>query len=254
VARYQGEWSYYKIISYSDRAKYLNNVNKGLFFFWSSYLFEYLIFLQHADTIYSVTERRQYMYLHVNDEIGIYGMTRFSVALKKFSLIWRRNHCRWRAAKCGPMLHVLGAQGLWAGRDLYRATPAVTRDLGFSGLIRRTAPISRLLRHTWGCGGSILTRILTGRHAGLTLYILYVLLSICMKLLDSEIWRFVPPVHVVLVICSTSWFTKCWHPHDIIMNHTLHFFCVLTLPTITCIKAILPTLDVIFHMPDFCSQ
>ena len=24
--------------------------------------------------------------------------------------------------------------------DLYRATPAVTQDLGFSGLIRRTAP------------------------------------------------------------------------------------------------------------------
>ena len=34
---------------------------------------------------------------------------------------------------------MLGAQGLWAGRDLYRATPAATRDLGFSGLIRRTA-------------------------------------------------------------------------------------------------------------------
>jgi hypothetical protein len=31
-----------------------------------------------------------------------------------------------------------------------------------SGLIRRTAPFSRLLRHTRGCGGSILTRILTG--------------------------------------------------------------------------------------------
>jgi hypothetical protein len=48
---------------------------------------------------------------------------------------------------------------LW---DLYRATPAVTRDLGFSGLIRRTAPISHLLRHAWECGGPILTRILTG--------------------------------------------------------------------------------------------
>jgi hypothetical protein len=54
-------------------------------------------------------------------------------------------------------------QGLWAGRDLDGATPAVTRDLGFSGLIRRTAPFSRLLRHTrpWGCGESLLTRILT---------------------------------------------------------------------------------------------
>jgi hypothetical protein len=57
---------------------------------------------------------------------------------------------------------MLGAQGLWTGRDLYRATSAVTRDLGFSGLIRRTAPISRLLWHTWRCGESILTWILTG--------------------------------------------------------------------------------------------
>jgi hypothetical protein len=84
----------------------------------------------------------------------------FYVPLKNFSLIWRRHHCRWRAAKFRPML---GAQGLWAGRNLYCDTPAVTRDLGFSGLIRRTAPFSRLLRHTRGCGGSILTRILTGQ-------------------------------------------------------------------------------------------
>jgi hypothetical protein len=57
---------------------------------------------------------------------------------------------------------MLGAQGFWAGRDLYRATLAVTRDVGFSGIIRRTAPISHLLRHTRGCGWSILTQILTG--------------------------------------------------------------------------------------------
>jgi hypothetical protein len=75
------------------------------------------------------------------------------------SLTWRRHHCRWRDAKFRPML---GAQGLWAGRNFYRATSAVTRDLDFSGLIRRTTPFSRLLRHTRGCGGSILTRILTG--------------------------------------------------------------------------------------------
>jgi hypothetical protein len=87
---------------------------------------------------------------------------RFYVPLKNFSLIWRRHHCRWRAAKFRP---ILGAQGLWAGRDLYRATPAVTWDLSFSGLIRRTASFSCLLRHTRGCGGSILTRILTGSEA-----------------------------------------------------------------------------------------
>jgi hypothetical protein len=67
--------------------------------------------------------------------------------------------CRWRAAKFRPML---GAQGLLEGRDLYRATPAMTRDLGFSGLIRRTTPTSRPLRHVWGCGGPLLTRIFTG--------------------------------------------------------------------------------------------
>ena len=76
----------------------------------------------------------------------------FYVLLKNISLMWRRHHYQWRAAKFRSML---GAQGLWAGRDLYRATPAVTRGLGFSGLIRRTAQFSRLLRHTRGCGGSM---------------------------------------------------------------------------------------------------
>jgi hypothetical protein len=65
----------------------------------------------------------------------VYDYLQFYVPLKNFSLIWRRHHCRWRAAKFRPML---GAQGLWAGRDLYRATPALTRGLGFSSLIRRT--------------------------------------------------------------------------------------------------------------------
>jgi hypothetical protein len=78
---------------------------------------------------------------------------------QEFLLTWKRHHYRWRAAKFRP---TLGAQGLWAGKDLYRATPAVTRGLGFPGLIRRTAPFSSLLRHTRGCGGSILTRILSG--------------------------------------------------------------------------------------------
>ena len=38
-------------------------------------------------------------------------------------------HCRWRAIKCRSML---GANCPWAGRDLYRATSAVTRDLAFA--------------------------------------------------------------------------------------------------------------------------
>jgi hypothetical protein len=55
-----------------------------------------------------------------------------------------------------------GLQNLGRGRDLFHATPAVTRDLGFSSLLRRVAPFSHLLRHTRGCEASILTRILTG--------------------------------------------------------------------------------------------
>jgi hypothetical protein len=84
------------------------------------------------------------------------------VPLKNFSLTWKRHHYRWRATKFRPML---GVQGLWAGRDLYRTAPAVTPDLGFSGLIRKTAPFSCLLWHIKSCGGSILTRILTGTHS-----------------------------------------------------------------------------------------
>jgi hypothetical protein len=73
---------------------------------------------------------------------------------------WIRHHYWWRAA---TFRHMLDAQGLWAGRDLYRATPAATWGLGFPGLIRRTAyPFSRLLRHTRGCWGPILTLTLTG--------------------------------------------------------------------------------------------
>jgi hypothetical protein len=56
---------------------------------------------------------------------------------------------------------MLGARGLWAERDLYRATPAVTRGLGFSSLIQRTVPFSHLLRHARGCWWPILAHILT---------------------------------------------------------------------------------------------
>jgi hypothetical protein len=58
----------------------------------------------------------------------------FYVPLKNISLIWRRHHYRWRAAKFRPML---GAHG---------------------------SPFSSLLRYIRGCGGTILTRILTGMY------------------------------------------------------------------------------------------
>ena len=48
-----------------------------------------------------------------------------------------------------------------AGRDLYRATPAVTRDLGFCGLVRRTAQTSSPFTTSKGYLGPIFTQILT---------------------------------------------------------------------------------------------
>ena len=44
--------------------------------------------------------------------------------------VWGRHHCRWRDAQCRPLL---GTGGFWM-------EAAVTRGLGFCGLIRGTAP------------------------------------------------------------------------------------------------------------------
>jgi hypothetical protein len=86
----------------------------------------------------------------------------FCVTLQNLSFNWRRYHYLWKAAKFKP---TLGAQDLWAGRDLYRVTPAVTRGLDFFGLIQKTAPFSHLLRHARCCWGLLLTRILTCPHS-----------------------------------------------------------------------------------------
>ena len=40
--------------------------------------------------------------------------------------------------------------GIWAGRDLYRAKPVMTRDLGLHGLIRKTGPFSCVFRQAKG--------------------------------------------------------------------------------------------------------
>jgi hypothetical protein len=86
----------------------------------------------------------------------------FYVPLENLSLIWRRHHCRWRAAK---FRSVLGVPSHWTERGLHRATPDVTQSLVISGLTRRTTLFSRLLRHARGCWGSILFQILTGPHS-----------------------------------------------------------------------------------------
>jgi hypothetical protein len=84
--------------------------------------------------------------------IWLIDYLRFYVPLKNLSLIWKRHHCRWRAAKSKFMFDAC----LSAGMDLYCATPVSTHGFGFPSLIRKTAPF------TWGCGGFILTRVLTG--------------------------------------------------------------------------------------------
>ena len=58
----------------------------------------------------------------------------YYVSLKNFSLMRRRHKYRWK----GCIIWAY-ARSLWAGKDLYRATPALTRELGFSSLIRRAA-------------------------------------------------------------------------------------------------------------------
>jgi hypothetical protein len=143
----------------------------------------------------------------------------FYAPLKNFSLIRGRHHCRWRAAKFRPML---GAQGLWAGRDLYRATPAETRDLGFSGLIRRTAPLSCLLRHARGCGEPILTRILTGtlqQCIGVIHEFGFMLVCICTALHALECG----PFHLDALYCT---YDPPWPPTPLVQNFDLFQFRV----------------------------
>jgi hypothetical protein len=70
-----------------------------------------------------------------NDQDGFFFVCLFIATRAIFQLSGGCHHCRWQGCKFRPML---GAQGLWAGRDLYRATPTVTRDLGLYGLIRKT--------------------------------------------------------------------------------------------------------------------
>jgi hypothetical protein len=59
----------------------------------------------------------------------------FIAARAIFQLSGDCHHYRWLGCKFRPML---GTQGLWAGRDLYRTTPTAIRGLGLYGLIRKT--------------------------------------------------------------------------------------------------------------------
>jgi hypothetical protein len=107
-----------------------------------------------------------YAYLHivVCPLIGenLVGCLLFYIPLNNISLIWRRHHCRWRAAKLRSML---GAQSLGAGRGLH-----MPHLLRYGALVSHLKdlppPFIRLIhvRHTRGCGESILTGILSPFH------------------------------------------------------------------------------------------
>jgi hypothetical protein len=84
------------------------------------------------------------------------------VPLKNFSLtcIWRRHRCWWRAVRFRPMLRAFEHERVFIVPSLLWHRASV-----FSGLIRRTIPLSCLLLHEKGCWRPILTRILTGIHS-----------------------------------------------------------------------------------------
>ena len=73
------------------------------------------------------------------------------VPLEDISLPWWRHHWRWRDAEFRSLL--LHTYVHWAGRDLYRATLAVTQSLGFCVLMlsypkEDPSFVGRLLRRT----------------------------------------------------------------------------------------------------------
>ena len=132
-------WCYSGLDKDGFEKKFINNEIGKNIFSWS-----------HSLTQFSM---RMSMSVEISKFIGvlcwliIYGFMS-NPAQEYFSYMEMsvsHHHCLWKAAQFRPML---GAQDLWAERDLYRATPTVTRYLNFSGLIRRTAPFNHLLRHT----------------------------------------------------------------------------------------------------------
>ena len=99
------------------------------------------------------------LYVYTSNESRIHRKLRwFSdvlVRLENISLTWGRRRLIFEirsitikhketltlSVKGCNFRHILGNYYLLAGRDLYRATPAVKRGLGFCGLIRRNVPI-----------------------------------------------------------------------------------------------------------------
>lgn len=67
----------------------------------------------------------------------------FRVVLEIISFLCGRHRCRWMTSKHWPLICTYG---LWARRILSMPYIAVTRGLGFQGIIRRTTPFCRHVR------------------------------------------------------------------------------------------------------------
>jgi hypothetical protein len=83
----------------------------------------------------------------------------FYVPLKNFFNDMKTSPLPVKGCKILPHVRLLGPL---SREGSLSCTHTVIRDLGFSGLTRRTAPFSRILRRAWRCRGPILTWILTG--------------------------------------------------------------------------------------------
>jgi hypothetical protein len=143
---------------------------------------------------------------------------------------------------------MLGGMGLWAGKDLYHATPTVTRGLGFPVTSERTPSFSRLLQKTRGCRGSILTQILTGplfrrkrKKKNPTPWSFYLLIfeyllknKIC-RLIEQQFWKwnllkFYNSCRVVASFLQHYWFSCCFVYKKKVLEFLNNKICWLNQP------------------------
>jgi hypothetical protein len=99
---------------------------------------------------------------------------------------------------------MFGAQGLWAGRDLYRATPTATQDLGLYGLIRKIGT------HVpqWGSNPQLKDHQIFEPDA---LYIIYCICN-CVYAALGRKWIFYIYIYILILSYST---VSCYPLHQI---------------------------------------
>ena len=97
---------------------------------WNTFEFLFVCFNSRGET--RLFYKCDHCIAHCGRKYGVF--TKFPIR-KERSLVIMAEH---------------SAYGRWSGRALCRATPTVTRGLGFWGLARRIAPLSRFTQHARG--------------------------------------------------------------------------------------------------------